>query len=342
MSSSRICARTTNLLLVALLTLTSACAVIGGHISDMEIKPERVLAQSQQPIPLELAYYMDIQHRGLTQAVGLAGGDNVRVHIGKLLDDTMQKNLKLAYKYVTVLPNHLYNTKQWAFDYPGTVIVEIEEVAINPANQSVKMSAVFSFFVRGRRKVGEARIAESTTPINLRADETTEAERKIIDSGSDADRLELATQKTISKIARRYFILQPKLLKPVKFKGELTFVSPYQLPLSIDFKPSSPEHVDGAALAAFRSAAAKLKKYPGIRIRIEVHAFDYLDKVYEYPPKILAPRRAETLKNAFIREGIDPNRIETFPMEDAFPIANNKIESGWDANDRVDLVVLAQ
>lgn len=330
-----------HLLLTALCAVCASCAgLMGGHIRDVEVDAERVLSQKQKQIPLELAYYMDIQHSSFREAVGLPDGENVRLHIGKTLDESMRKNLGIAYKHLTVLDVHLYNTKQWAFDYPGTVIVEIEEVAVNPANQSVKMSAVFSFFVRGRRKVGEARIAESTTPINLDRSELSENERNIVDDGTDTERLQLATRKTVSRIVRSFFSVQPKLLKPVKYKGKLTFISPYHLPLGIDFKPSSPEHVDGKSLAAFRSAVAKLKKYPGLRVRIEVHAFDYLDKVYEYPPKILAPERAKNLKNALIREGIDPNRIETFAMEDAYPIANNRTEKGWDANDRIDLVVV--
>ena len=325
-----------------LIVFLAGCAAVGQHIRDMEIASERVLSAEQKPIPLELAYYMDFQHVNRTEAVGLPGGDNVRVHVGKALDAMMRENLGYAYKHITYLDSHLYNTKQWAFDYPGTVIVEIEEIAVNPANQSMKMSAVFSFFARGRRKVGEARIAEATTPINLDMDKLTEKERKIVSEGTPAERLELATSKTVARIVRRFFSVQPKLLKPVKYKDGFAFLSPFGLPQTIDFKPSSPNAVDGESLSAFRAAVAKLKQYPEIRVRIEVHAFDYLDKVYEFPPKILGPRRAEELKNAFIREGIDPGRLEVFSYEDAFPIANNKIEAGWDANDRVDLVVLGQ
>ena len=54
MSSSGIRARITNLLLAMLLTLAGGCAVLGGHISDMEIKPERVLARGYgEELPIE-------------------------------------------------------------------------------------------------------------------------------------------------------------------------------------------------------------------------------------------------------------------------------------------------
>lgn len=329
------------LLAVACFFVVNGCAGLGDYIQDVTLQIERQVPVEQNVLHTQLGYYMDIQYRNHTEALKLPDGKAVRIHIGEALDEALRANLGYVYETITVLPSNLFSEKQWAFDYPGVVIPEIDNIAINPADLTTKLSMLFTFYARGRRKVGEARLVSSVSLVTMDTSHFSPEQMESLRSEDQTMRLRLSVSLAIQDIIRQFTVVQPQLLKPVRHKGQILFISPYSLPLDVDFKPSSIKNMaNERALKSLERLSDILQANKNLKIRVEVHAFDYLNKVYEYPPKILAPERAKLIKEFLVKREIDPGRIDTLGLEDFYPMADNSIPEGWDRNDRVDFVVL--
>lgn len=196
------------------------------------------------------------------------------------------------------------------------------------------------FLMSGKRKVGSSSFTTEVAPRTLDPERLTEDNRELYDKGDAESMLRLAMRVAVNDLMVEFFRVQPRLLKPVKWKGRVIFQPEYTVPLGIDFAPGEPELLTSEGRQQAMKLAALLRRHPEARVRLEVHAFDHIDQAGPLLPKQIAPRRAETLIRFLAQHGIDPARIETLPLEDGYPIADNATRAGWEQNDRVDVVVL--
>ncbi|MEW6776639.1 MAG: OmpA family protein [Bdellovibrionota bacterium] len=315
-----------------------ACA---KHIQDLAVTIDPVTAASAQKMPSELAYYMDKAYSQRHDVVALPGAGNFRLPIGPTLDKTFQQSLAPLFDRLSVLPNDIYFGPQLMFDYPAYFVAEIRSVAINPTNQGVQLGVNVSIYIRGRRKIGEAQVAATTSAASLERASLSEADRKVLGSGDAKEIMALVVRQACHEVVAEFLKVMPSLVKVAQHKGEAVFVGPYQLPLTVDFKAGNPTRlVDTQSLNDLNRVVEVLEKNPALRLRVEVHAFDHLGQVGEFPPKILGPERAKVLRQFLEKAGISSSRIEAISHEEQFPVGDNRTQAGWDRNDRVDFVVL--
>jgi len=90
--------------------------------------------------------------------------------------------------------------------------------------------------------------------------------------------------------------------------------------------------ISNNATSKLNSLKAILKEYPDASIIIEGHASE--DGSSEYNMK-LSDKRANSVKDALIAAGIDPNHLETKAYGETKPVGDNNTKSGRAANRRV-------
>jgi len=323
-------------LLAALMLLGGACS---AHIRDLSLAPVAAKAGTP-PIPLEVAYFMDEKSLATTDVANLGEEGNVRVGVGRLVDASFRGTLAAIFQTVSVPEANPFSRPQWTFEYPGYVIPSFREVAINGANQETQVSVIVSFYMRGRRKVGEAFLSAQTSRFTIDQAQLSEDERKEFASGSREAILAMSMRQSVRSLCEQLVQARRDLLASAPYKGGLVLAGPLLLPVGVDFEPGDTTRIVPNALADLNKVAAVLQKSTKVRIRIEVHAFDHLGSVSEKPPKILAPERATILRRFFQQADIAASRVEAVSLEDFFPIADNTTPEGWDRNDRIDFVVL--
>ncbi len=320
----------------ALLALAGACS---AHIRDLSLGPAAAKAGGP-PIPLEIAYFMDEKSLGTTDVASLGEEGNVRISVGRLVDASFRETLAGVFQAVSVPEANPFSRPQWTFDYPGYIVPAIREIAINGANQETQISVLVSFYMKGRRKVGEAFLSAKSSRFTIDQARLSEDERKEFSSGSREAILGMSMRQSVRSLCEQFVRARRELLASAPYKGGLVLAGPLLLPLGVDFEPADATRIVPNALADLNKVAAILQKRPKERVRIEVHVFDHLGKVGEKTPKMLGPERAVILRRFFQQADITASRVEAVSLEDFFPIADNTTPDGWDKNDRIDFVVL--
>ena len=104
----------------------------------------------------------------------------------------------------------------------------------------------------------------------------------------------------------------------------------------IRFAPNS-FVLDAKAKALLDKIVDKLKKYKGSTVRIEGHTDNVGSRAMNYK---LSKRRANVVKNYFIKAGISPSRMVSVGYGPDMPIDTNKTKAGRANNRRVDVIMI--
>lgn len=86
-----------------------------------------------------------------------------------------------------------------------------------------------------------------------------------------------------------------------------------------------------------REVAQAMKENPKIKVRIEGHTDDKGPDAYN---KKLSDRRAKSVRNFLIKEGIEPDRMVAIGYGEERPIDDNDTEEGREVNRRVEFVII--
>lgn len=114
--------------------------------------------------------------------------------------------------------------------------------------------------------------------------------------------------------------------------------------LAVTFKADALFDVNSAALkpGAFdeiQRVSTVLNQYPQTNIKVAGHTDSAGPEVYNQE---LSERRAKTVKNALVGQGVSPTRIRTIGFGESAPIADNSTEAGRQLNRRVVITIQAQ
>ncbi len=74
-----------------------------------------------------------------------------------------------------------------------------------------------------------------------------------------------------------------------------------------------------------------------VHVRIEGHTDDVGEAAFN---QLLSQKRAQSIKEYFVKKGLDPERFETVGYGESKPIANNKTEKGRAQNRRVEFLII--
>ena len=83
--------------------------------------------------------------------------------------------------------------------------------------------------------------------------------------------------------------------------------------------------------------ASVLREHPNRNLIVEGHTDNVGSDGYN---QSLSQQRAQSVKDALIRQGIDPNRIVAKGYGEAYPVVSNDSEAGRQQNRRVEVIVL--
>ncbi len=98
--------------------------------------------------------------------------------------------------------------------------------------------------------------------------------------------------------------------------------------------------IKSASNKSIKKVAAMMKVYPGMQIELRGHT-DSNNKTGDpnYNLK-LSQSRADAVKQALVKEGIDPSRINAIGYGDSKPVADNNSEEGRSKNRRTEFIIL--
>lgn len=119
------------------------------------------------------------------------------------------------------------------------------------------------------------------------------------------------------------------VLKPIK-KGDVVIVNHL-------FFANNSTRILSESEPALNDLKVFLAENPQLRIRIIGHTDNVGSDQFNLK---LSQGRAESVKEALVKRGVDPERIETLGMGKRQPIASNDTEEGRAQNRRVELVIL--
>jgi flagellar motor protein MotB len=127
-----------------------------------------------------------------------------------------------------------------------------------------------------------------------------------------------------------------EILTRKDIRGNSRYDGP-RTPLWLDFRPGD-DHLGKPAEEQLRVVARALKDglFANAVIQIEGYA-DNLEEGTEAARKKLAARRARTVKDFLVRNGVPPERLRAVGVGGSHPISSNQTEKGRTANRRVEL-----
>jgi OmpA-OmpF porin, OOP family len=95
--------------------------------------------------------------------------------------------------------------------------------------------------------------------------------------------------------------------------------------------------ISPAGMSMLGEAAAVLQAHPGANVRIDGYTDDSGNPEYN---TALSTERANAVRDAIVRDGVDPQRISVAGKGSANPISSNDTEEGRAANRRIELVII--
>lgn len=94
----------------------------------------------------------------------------------------------------------------------------------------------------------------------------------------------------------------------------------------------------GAEVSMARLAAV-MQEYPDRRLMIEGHTDSMGEEDYN---EILSRQRAESVRDALVKQGVSPDRLITKGLGEEFPVTTNDTAAGRQQNRRVEIVVSSE
>jgi len=151
-----------------------------------------------------------------------------------------------------------------------------------------------------------------------------EAEQARMDAEEKARQLELTKQKA-AELQAEIAELQAKQTNRgiVLTLGDVLF----------DFNKAD---LQPGALRTIDKLSEFLQKHPERTVAIEGHTDSKGSHEYNLD---LSQRRADSVRNALVEKGIDPARIQTLGMAEAYPVASNDTDAGRQRNRRVEIII---
>jgi outer membrane protein OmpA-like peptidoglycan-associated protein len=115
--------------------------------------------------------------------------------------------------------------------------------------------------------------------------------------------------------------------------------TPKSIPLEgVTFDHDSTQ-LSGASASSIAGVAAELKAHPTAQVRIDGYTDDTGDPGHNMT---LSADRANAVRDALIRQGVDASRITIAGKGSDNPVASNDTEEGRAANRRIELVVTSR
>lgn len=93
------------------------------------------------------------------------------------------------------------------------------------------------------------------------------------------------------------------------------------------------------ALQVMPDVAKLLKMYPDNKVLIEGHTDSIGSKSYNFK---LSTRRAASVYNYFVEQGVEKERLEKIGYGETRPIASNRTKAGQAQNRRVEIILIKE
>lgn len=126
---------------------------------------------------------------------------------------------------------------------------------------------------------------------------------------------------------------------PKKYRLIVVQKNQIQLKQQIRFRSGSARIVSRLSWAILRELTDVLRTHPNLRIRIEGNTDSIGNDLYNLK---LSQRRAQSVKAALMRLGIDPSRMETIGYGETRPIATNATRAGRAKNRRTEFHIISE
>jgi OOP family OmpA-OmpF porin len=124
-----------------------------------------------------------------------------------------------------------------------------------------------------------------------------------------------------------------------QFFADTNEATPKRIPLEgVNFDHDS-DRLGPASAGTIDGVAATLKAHPTAQVRIDGYTDESGNTDYD---KLLSANRANAVREALIRRGVDPQRITIAGNGAEQPVAPNDTEQGRAQNRRIDIVVTSR
>jgi outer membrane protein OmpA-like peptidoglycan-associated protein len=121
-----------------------------------------------------------------------------------------------------------------------------------------------------------------------------------------------------------------------RFFDDPTQATPKRIPLEALTFDHDSNRISSAGMDMLGRAASVLQAHPASNVRIDGYTDDSGNPEYNIA---LSTERANAVRDALVRDGVDPQRISVVGNGAANPIATNDTPEGRAANRRIELVV---
>jgi OOP family OmpA-OmpF porin len=133
-----------------------------------------------------------------------------------------------------------------------------------------------------------------------------------------------------------HFICDPEVERPAPLPLPPPPPAPRKIELRSPFFDLDGDQLRPTGVEKVREAAQGLQEDPKLRVSVEGHTDSLGSEAYNQK---LSERRAESVRDALIAEGVAPSRITTVGFGEMKPVVSNSTDEGRQQNRRVDMIL---